>query len=68
MLIDQLLTEHPGLAEVFVQHLMLCVGCDMGRFHTLAEAAKQYSITPDAFIAELKERLAGGEIGAGSPG
>jgi len=57
MPIDQVIAEHPELAEVFIDRRMLCVGCDIGRFHTLAESAAQYGLNPDEFLAELQARL-----------
>ena len=65
--IDQVLADYPQLAEVFVGRRMLCVGCDIGRFHTLAESAEQYGLHPDAFLAELQARLSG-QPGVPTPG
>ncbi len=53
--IDDLLTQTPGVAEVFVRRGMVCVGCDISRFHTIREAAAIYSIEAAQLLAELRE-------------
>ncbi len=53
--IDDLLSQAPGVAEVFVRRGMLCVGCDISRFHTIREAAAIYGIDPAQLLAELRE-------------
>lgn len=55
--IDDLLTQTPGVAEVFVQRGMLCVGCDISRFHTLREAAAIYGIDAAQLLVELQEAI-----------
>jgi hybrid cluster-associated redox disulfide protein len=52
--IDEVLASHPQAAEVFVRHRMLCVGCEIGRFHTLRESALFYSLDPVELIEDLK--------------
>ena len=51
--IDEVLASHPELAEVFVRRRMLCVGCEIGRFHTLRESAQLYSLDPEALLKDL---------------
>ncbi len=53
--IDDLLTQTPGVVEVFVRRGMLCVGCDISRFHTIREAAAIYGIDAMQLLAELSE-------------
>ena len=56
-LVDDLLTAYPQAAEVFVNRAMMCVGCTISSFHTLAEAAAVYHLNLDAFLAELRDRI-----------
>ncbi len=53
--IDDLLAQTPGVAEVFVRRGMLCVGCDISRFHTIREAAAIYGIDAAQLLDELRE-------------
>lgn len=53
--IDDLLAQTPGVAEVFVRRGMLCVGCDISRFHTVREAAAIYGIDAAQLLAELRD-------------
>ncbi len=53
--VDDLLTAHPRLASLFVRHHMVCVGCDIARFHTVREAAVMYKIDPEQLRQELEQ-------------
>lgn len=55
--VDDLLTTYPQTAEVFVSHAMVCVGCTISSFHTLAEAAALYQLDIDEFLAELRDKI-----------
>jgi hybrid cluster-associated redox disulfide protein len=52
-LIEPALERHSGLAAVFVRRGMACVGCDMARFDTVADAARAYRQRSDDLVAEL---------------
>lgn len=43
----------PATIPVFVHHRMLCVGCLISPFHTLANACDEYGLEQGAFMAEL---------------
>jgi hybrid cluster-associated redox disulfide protein len=53
------LGRHPGTARVFLDRRMACVGCPMAAFETLADAAREYRLALEPFLAELG-RAAGG--------
>ena len=52
--IKALLDAYPDAAAVLLRHGMACVGCVMGRFETLSEAAREYGLEPRALLAELR--------------
>jgi hybrid cluster-associated redox disulfide protein len=53
--VEEALASQPGLASLLVHHHMICVGCDIARFHTLREAAQMYGIDPDSLLAEMSQ-------------
>ena len=50
-----LMTHWPETLPVFMRHKMLCVGCMVSPFHTLAEACRAYDLDQSNLLAELKE-------------
>ncbi|MEQ9257728.1 MAG: DUF1858 domain-containing protein [Roseovarius sp.] len=50
-----LMTAWPQTIPVFVRHRMLCVGCVIGPFHTVADACAEYGLDEDTFLAELRQ-------------
>jgi hybrid cluster-associated redox disulfide protein len=53
--VDDVMTAFPATIAVFLRHRMSCVGCLMGPFHTVADAAAEYDLDPDALLAELRQ-------------
>jgi hybrid cluster-associated redox disulfide protein len=39
--VDEIMTTFPRTIAVFLRHRMSCVGCLMGSFHTVADAAEE---------------------------
>jgi hybrid cluster-associated redox disulfide protein len=56
-IVDDLLTTYPQTAEVFVRRAMVCVGCTISAFHTVAEAAAVYHLNLDEFLADLHGKI-----------
>lgn len=56
--IAALLDAHPSAADVFVRRRMACVGCDMSRFETIADAARSYGLAPGELLADLRRTVA----------
>ncbi|MCR9110720.1 DUF1858 domain-containing protein [Marivita sp. XM-24bin2] len=50
-----LMTLWPQTISVFVKYKMLCVGCLVSPFHTIADACAEYHLDEKAFISELKK-------------
>jgi hybrid cluster-associated redox disulfide protein len=51
--VDALLTQFPGLAEIFNGHGMACVGCVFSRFHNIIDVARIYGLDPATLTGEL---------------
>lgn len=51
----------PEAAEAFLDWRMLCVGCPVAPFHTIADACAEYRLDEAAFRAELRAILARGD-------
>jgi hybrid cluster-associated redox disulfide protein len=52
--VDEIMTKHPRTISVFLRHRMSCVGCLMGPFHTVRDAAEEYGIATDRLLEELR--------------
>ncbi|WP_417607751.1 DUF1858 domain-containing protein [Primorskyibacter flagellatus] len=50
-----LMTHWPDTIPVFLRHKMLCVGCLISPFHTIADACTEYHLNETDFLAELRE-------------
>lgn len=52
--IQTLINSFPELIQVFLQHRMACVGCDLAAFDTLADAAHNHHVDLDQFMNEIR--------------
>lgn len=55
--VEEALSRHPELASLFVHYRMICVGCEIARFHTVRDVAGMYQLDPDVLLAEMSERI-----------
>lgn len=55
--IEMLLARWPETAAVLVARRMACVGCEMNRFDTIADAAASYGVAPDDLIGALRRAI-----------
>lgn len=62
MTIAEVLSRWPETGELFQAHRMACVGCAIGPFCTVAEAATAYDMSPDELLAELEQTIDAAEI------
>lgn len=53
MPVDEIMRRWPATIRVMIRHRMLCIGCPIGIFHTVADAAAAHAIDEAAFSAEL---------------
>lgn len=51
--LDEVMKIWPQTASVFLHHKMLCVGCLVNPFHTIADACAEYKLDEERFRAEL---------------
>lgn len=51
--ISELLRDHPATIPVFIRHRMVCVGCWMSKFDTIADAVWNYGLDMEEFLLEL---------------
>jgi hybrid cluster-associated redox disulfide protein len=53
MSVDEIMRRWPATIRVMIRHQMLCIGCPIGIFHTVADAAAAHAMDDAAFSAEL---------------
>lgn len=53
-LVGVVMDSYPGTLAVFVRRRMLCPGCVMAPFMTLADVAGSYSVDCEALLCELR--------------
>lgn len=52
-LVDEIMAAHRETISVFIRRGMLCVGCPVGRIHTLREACGAHGVP----LAEMMDEL-----------
>ena len=57
MTVEEALESQPKLAGLFVRHHMICIGCDIARFHTLREAALMYHLDLNQLVRDMQHVL-----------
>jgi hybrid cluster-associated redox disulfide protein len=53
-LVDALMRQRPETIGVFLRRKLHCVGCPLGQFHTIEEAAREHGLEPTALLADLR--------------
>ncbi|SJZ79140.1 DUF1858 domain-containing protein [Consotaella salsifontis] len=59
--VDELMSRHRAAIPVFLCHRMHCVGCPVGRIHTLKDACREHGIGLSQFIASLNDAIGAAE-------
>lgn len=54
MTVEEVLGTWPETAVVFQDYATACIGCDLGAFCTLNEAANEYQIDPLVLLQDLQ--------------
>ncbi|GAB5438920.1 DUF1858 domain-containing protein [Falsiruegeria mediterranea] len=54
LMLSDVMTIWPQTIEVFLRHGMLCVGCLVNPFHTVADACTEYDLDEEEFRSELQ--------------
>ena len=52
--IDEVVRRHPTTTQVFIRRRMHCVGCEIDRFHTVADVSHIYGQPLESFLDELR--------------
>lgn len=53
MTMDEIMRRWPATIRVLIRHGMLCIGCPIGIFHTIADACAAHSIDAEPFSRAL---------------
>ena len=59
MPVSEIMRRWPSTIGVFLDLGMLCVGCPIGVFHTLPEAADEHRLDFETLIAEVSAAIDG---------
>ncbi len=66
LLVAEVLARWPQTAPVFFRHHLICVGCAMSRFETLAEIAAVYGLDLSGFLGELRQVIETASLATGT--
>jgi hybrid cluster-associated redox disulfide protein len=55
--VDEMMRTWPSTVSIVIRHQMLCVGCPIGIFHTVADACRAHRLDECAVIAELESAI-----------
>ena len=58
MPVEEVMRCFPRTVAVFLRHRMHCVGCALGPFHSVADAAYEYELEASRLLAELRQAVA----------
>jgi hybrid cluster-associated redox disulfide protein len=56
-LVDAVMRRHPATIAVFLRLRLHCVGCPIGAFHSVADAAREHGIDAGVLLGELRASL-----------
>jgi hybrid cluster-associated redox disulfide protein len=59
MVVDEIMRRWPATVAVLLRYRMLCVGCPIGTFHTVAEACREHQIEEGDFLLEWESVVRG---------
>ncbi len=56
--VAEIMERWPATIAVFARHRFLCIGCPIGRFHTIRDAAREHGQSLELFRADIKAAIA----------
>ncbi|TIS97738.1 MAG: DUF1858 domain-containing protein [Mesorhizobium sp.] len=59
MVVDEIMRKWPATVAVVLRYKMLCIGCPIGTFHTVAEACREHQIDEADFLLDLESVVRG---------
>lgn len=57
MTVDEIMRRWPATIKVMIRNRMLCIGCPIGIFHTVADACDAHRVDLNAFREELLDAM-----------
>ena len=57
MTVDEIMRRWPTTIRVMIRNNMLCIGCPIGVFHTVADACQAHRIDEESFARELLDAM-----------
>ena len=57
---DEVMRRWPATIAVMLRHRLLCVGCPVGRLHSIIDICRVHGLDETAFVGELLEAVANG--------
>ena len=63
MTMDAIMREWPATIRVILDHGLLCVGCPIALFHTVADAAREHGVDRTALARDLRRAIAEEDTG-----
>ncbi|EKF19284.1 DUF1858 domain-containing protein [Nitratireductor pacificus] len=61
MSMDEIMRRWPATIPVILRHRMLCVGCPIAPFHTMADACREHDIDGSAFRDAIRRAIGAGD-------
>lgn len=58
MSMDELMRRWPATVHVAISHRLLCVGCPIGPFHSIADAAREHGLDEAMLRREFEAAIA----------
>ena len=62
MSVQTILERWPQTAKIFNHYSSACIGCAIAPFCTIADAARLYGLSLEAFVADLEKAIEGQEL------
>ena len=59
--VSEIMRRWPATIGVFIDLRMHCIGCPIGAFHTLADAADEHAISLDRLTVRIAEAIGDGK-------
>ena len=63
MSMDEMMRRWPATVHVAINHRLLCVGCPIGPFHTIADAAREHGLDAEMLRREFEAAISLDETG-----
>ena len=57
MTVDEIMRRWPPTIRVMIRHRMMCVGCPIGMFHTVADACAAHRVDEGEFSLALLDAI-----------